>query len=353
MSENFDEIFGERLVKDAPKEELVPEIKDEGGDSVVAKEVERTVEEPVKVAQEINWLEHFNKEFSKGYKDKEEVKALFDKVGKYDEIETSNKDLQQKLVEYAELAKKVNPMEYFASEDEYVRNQFLKANKGKYSEEVLNTLSVLSPEKVGKLSFLDAVKTDLMINKDLSSEEATAYVNDRYGIESGEELDVAASAKLKVDAKDAKSRLSKLYEGIDIPKAVDIEGSRTTRKEAWNTPLREVVKGIDKIAIAEGVDFVVDDTMKSGLEEEIMSELLISGVNPTEETLKSVVGLAKDRLVLRNIDKVVKSIEGDLREKIKAEVRTEVHNDKPLNNDTRSDAQRSRTADDVVLDALR
>lgn len=355
---------GEQVVND-PKEEVEKKetekvdkkVDDKVDEKVVDKvdeKVDKKVDEPAKPEKsEVDLVSILNKDLERDFKDKDEIKALFDKAGKYDELQTSSDELKQKLAEYQKIAEGVDPLKYFANEDEYIRQQFLMNNKDKLSPESIDLLSGLSPAKVKKMSDLDAVKTSLMVDKGLSENQANLFMRDKYGVEDfNEELDDAAVAKIKVDAHDAKKNLSDLYNGINIPEKVDWETARTQLKQSWKKPLSETLKSLDKIELSEDISFVVEDDMKKGIEEAVMSELVLNGIKPSEEALGAIIGSVKDKILLNNMDTVMKSVESDLREKIKSELRTEVHNDKPVNNDNRGETIATKTADQAVLDAF-
>lgn len=305
--------------------------------------VEKPVDKPDPVSMFSQWS-------GKEFKSEEEIKAFIEKADQYDGLKTSSEELNQKLSEYKKIAEGVNPLSYFVNEDEYIRQQFLKNNKDKLSSEAIDALSSLTPEKVKKLDGASALITDLVVNSGLTREEAQAYVNSEYGIEEGEELDISTKAKMKISVNEAKSRLSKMYDGITIPEQTDWEATRGQLKESWSKPLQAAIEGLDKIEIAEGIDFVVDQSMREGLEQEIMAELLVSGVKPSEEALANAVGNARSRILERNMDKVVKSIESDLREKIKSELRADIHNDRPLNDATKP-TNKSVDRDTQILNA--
>lgn len=283
-------------------------------------------------------INSFSKKFGRDIKEESEIISLFEKADKLSEYEASNAEMAQKMAEMQSLLEKVDPMDNFLNEDEYLRQQFLKRNSDKMTNEGIKALSALSPSKIGEMKSIDALRVDLVVNEGLTGEEADAYLMRHYDLDDldSEEMDAATRASIKVDVKNAKKRLSDLYQGIDIPTKVDFEAARTQLKESWSSPLDQIVKGIDKIQLEEGFDFVVTDDMKQGLFEETLSEIMIRQLKPGQDSASQIVGAIKDKIVLRNIDKVVKSLTSDIREKIKAEVRAEIHNDKPLNNTSRS-----------------
>jgi hypothetical protein len=151
-----------------------------------------------------------------------------------------------------------------------------------------------------------------------------------------EDIEDGVKTAMKVDAIDSRRDVSKLYDGITIPEKVDYESARTQVKEAWDTAMPDLVKGIDKIQVDEGLDFVVTDEMKAGLVDKYTSLAMSNQMKPSEETAAEIVGAMKGELLLNNIDKFVKSLRADLEEGVKSETRKKLHNDKPVDNSSRA-----------------
>lgn len=333
------------------------------------KEVEKTEDKPIeKVSQEGQQTEKsanivtdevnldfsvFEKKFGRKIEKEEELKSLFENADKYVEVETSNKDLAQKLAEYQSLAERLDPLSNFLNEDEYVRQQFLKKSKDKFDGDVINALSTLSPSKIKNLPESEALKLSLMVEDGLTREEADAYLLKKYGTDSFdlEEMDLGVRAEIKVDAKSARAKLAKLYDGIDIPQKIDYETARKQVKESWEKPLDEIVKSIKTIKLDEGIDFVVTDDMKEGLFDGTLSELMAKQVKPSKEIGARLYAELQDKIVLSNMSKVVKSMKADLYEQVKEELRKQVHNDKPLNESSRT-GDASESNDDKVMRIL-
>jgi hypothetical protein len=324
----------EKTTETAPKEEAPK--KDEG----VSKGVKEGASEGVEKEDDVVFdITSFNKKFEKEFESEDALKALFEKADKYESTKTSYDETLQKMTEYENLVEKLDPMSNFLNEDEYKRQQFLMKNKDGMNDDAVKALSVLSPSKVNEMSDKDALKTQLMVDKGLSAMKAEAYLLNKYGIEEfgDEDIDIGVQATIDVDVHDAKKNLSSLYDGIDIPTKTDYATARTQLKDSWNEPLMEIVKGIDKIQVAEGLsDFVVTEKMKEGLVESTMQWLMSKQIKPSEDAAANIVGQIKDRIVLDNIDKVIKSAEADITEKVKAEMRKDIHNDKPLNESSRA-----------------
>jgi len=294
--------------------------------------IEKTEEKPEFDLTPLNTL------LGKNIESLDSLKSLFDKADSYDKTKSDYDDASQRLAEFKKIAEGVDPMSYFANEDEYVRQQFLKNNSDKLGEDAIKALSVLSPNKIKELDGIEALKINLMVNDGMSGEEAQAYLQRKYEVDefNSDDLELGTRAAIKKDVNDAKRELGKLYDGINIPDKVDFETARTQLKESWETPLKELVNGIDKIQIEEGLDFVVTDDMKEGLISESMNEMITNGIKPSEDAASKLIGKLKDKIILNNIDKFVKSLKADLSERLKAETRADIHNDKPFKEDIKA-----------------
>jgi len=277
------------------------------------------------------------KKFGKEIESEDALKSLFEKADKYDETRVSHEDAIKRLDEYKNLSEKLDPMSNFLNEDEYKRQQLLIKRKDELSDDAIKALSVLTPSKVKELSDQDALKTQLMIDKGLSEKKAELYLLNKYGIEDfSEGIDEGIKTAIEVDAIDARRNVAKVYDGIEIPTKVDYETARVQLKESWERPIPELIKSIDKIQIAEGLDFVVTDEMKAGLAESTMNWVMSKQMKPSEAAGAEIIGMVKDQLILKNIDKLAKSIVADTEEKMKAANRAAVHNDRPLNEGNRT-----------------
>lgn len=287
--------------------------------------------------------ELFGKTFG-GEWDENRIKETLDKSSKYESVLKEKEDYAKRVQEL-ESIEKVDPLQFFSSEESFIREQWLLKNKD-IDKNVLNVVSNLSPTKVEKLSDFDAVKTKLLIdNPDIEGGDkgAVDLLCERFGVTEEEladydSLDPLVKNKIKIESKSAKKELKSMFEGIELPKKVDIAETRQSIKTSWEAPLKELVKGIDKLQVAEGYDFIVTDEMKNGLFEEQISNISNHLVKLDEESAKFVAGEMRKELLVRNMDKIIQSVKKDMEEAIRAEIRAEVHNSKPLNNETRATA---------------
>ena len=295
--------------------------------------------------------EYFKNTFGVEVPDIESAKGIFEKASKFDEVFNERETYATRIAELEALESKVDPLSYFSSEDAFVREQFILKNKD-IDANVLNVVSNLSPSKVGGLSDFEAVKLKMFIdNPDLEGgqEGVVELLADRYGVTVEElsegDLSGVVKNKLKLDGKQAKEGLNKLYEGIDIPKKVDVNQVRTEVKTAWEAPLKEIVKGIDKISIAEGLDFVVTDDMKEGLYDEYLQSLGNSMTKPSVDIGKQIAGEMRKALLIDNIDKLAQFIDKQSEEKWKAHFKAQVHNPNPLNESPKGEGKTNAAQD--------
>lgn len=271
----------------------------------------------------------FNEKFGKNFESEDALVDYIEKGGKYD-------DLLNEL-ESVKSSAKVNPLDYFASTDDYVLQQFKKNKANQFSEEAFKALSKLSPSSIDKLNELEALKLDMLINNpELEGGESAIgdLLMDKYNVDDldWESLDVKTKNLIRIDAKSAKGNLKGLFSDITVPEVVDTQLVTKQLKDTWSNPMTELVKGIDKIKLAEGMDFVVSDDMKQGLLEEAMEDVVRGQVKPTKETASQVAGALRTKILERNMDKVVEFMRSSLEEQIKDKYRQKVHNTEPLNN---------------------
>jgi len=247
--------------------------------------------------------------------------------------------LTQKVSELTNLASKgISGREWFASDDEFIRQQFLTKRAGEYSEQAMKLLVNLSPEKVKNLDHVEAIKLSMMVeNPDLEKSEVDELIAEEYGLNEDDELSGAAKAKIKVNGNNAKKTLAKLYDGIEIPKAVDWESGRAALKSAWESPLKDLVDGITELKLTEEFSFNVSPEMKAGMVEEALNEVLSSQTKVSEEAAGVIAGKVRSKILEKNFDKIVKVLTDEISEREKERWRKEVHNDTGVNNDSRAE----------------
>lgn len=313
--------------------------------AIEAPQTEAPVVESAPVIEPTFDFDVFNKTFGGEYKDVDSIKGVFDKASKYEQVATEREQYSKRVAELEGLEAKVNPLNFFSSPDAYLREQFLLKNPS-LEPEVLRVVSDLTPGKIDGLDPLKALKVQMLVaNPDIDGGEdgVAELIASKYGISADElvdfeNLDRSVKNRIKLDAKTARVDLKKMYDGIDIPQTVDLGQMRTDIKTAWESPLKEIVKGIDKLRLADGYDFTVTDEMKAGILEERLSKLSNNLVKPTQEMGEELSAKIKKELLVKNMDKIVQFIDKTSEEKWKAHFRADVHNTQPLNDQDRQSA---------------
>lgn len=291
---------------------------------------------PVETGSTFDLVGEFNKKFSKEF-DESTLTSIVEKGSRYDDTEKSYLDLQDKYAKLSQdLSARTDPMQWFASEDEFVRNQLLKTKGDQFSSDALDVIKKLSPSSIDKLNPLEALKTEMLIsNPELEGgmDAVAELLLDKYGIEDDkwDDFDLKTKNRIKLDAKTAKANLKGLYADIKIPEKVDFNESRTQLEQTWKDPLKLTVEGLDKIQLAEGLDFTVTSEMKAGLEDELMGDILGGWLKPNKETAEAVIGKAREMLLIRNLDKVIDHISKTKDAEIKEIYRAKYENREPLN----------------------
>ena len=285
-------------------------------------------------------FEAINKRFGREFKDEDEIKSVFDKAGKYEEVLSDLQSKEDKISELEKLTGKLNPRSWFANDDEYVKNQFLINKKDSLSEAQIDALKGISPSNVDKLSPQDALKVDFIVNKGLSPEEAEALVETKYG--DVDEEDKGAIAQMKLDATSAKNGIKELYKGIDVPEQTDYIAKASENlnkiKGTWDTSLSEATKGLTEIKISEDFTFKATEQDLKSAKDFVYNQFVNNGVQPSEEMLSAAMSAMSDRIVLNNLDKILKARDANMEEVYKEKFRKEVHNDGSLNTNSRESA---------------
>jgi len=301
-------------------------------------------------------LKAFNEKFSRTFNDENEILNLFEKATKSDELERNFSELSQKYTEIEEAAiKGVDWQKWFKNEDEFKRQQFLMKHGDEYNEEAINVLNKLTPSSIEKMNAWDVLKTSLLLDKDIEGGEQAVVdlLMDKYGVDtdSWDSMDTKVKNQIKLDAKAARASLKGLYDGIELPRAVDPVTRSSQLKEVWESPLKDIVSGIDKLHIAEGIEFAVPEDLRSGIAEELMTEVVRGRMTPSVEVGAELAARARERILMRNLDKIVAHVENLADAKAKEKYRAKVENNEPVNNEA-GNSEAGTTSQKALVDFL-
>ena len=320
----------------------VVEDSEEVAEEVIVSEDVSTEESEVVTEFNLDY-ESFNKKFGTEL-NAESFEEFINKGKSYGELEGKVSQYETDLASKDDLlSKQFDPLEYFASEEDYLSQQVKK----KFPDKDPNVLVKITPSKVEAMSGWDALKNELLVNTpNLEGGEAGAdeMLRIKYGIEEDLPMEDWTRAQRNMVAQDslkAKDSLKELNNDIKVPERVDYKSLQAQNKESWNQPLTDTINGIDEIKLTEDFSFKLTPEMKQGLHEEFINEIASSNKRLSEDTLSEVAGELRSRMLERHLDKVISAVDARAEERVKAEYRKKVHNEQPLNTDTRPDGELS------------
>lgn len=301
-------------------------------------------------------IEFFNKSFGTKFDTEDALKNALQDSSKA-------KDLESKLLEYESLKSDIeyykngyNPLDLFASEDDFRVQQFKKQNPDKDAS-VAHKAFTSDLSKQDDLDVL--VMYEMLNNPGLKGGEAGAreIVADQYGVdmEDRDSWTTLVQNKLKKAANLARSEIKGMKDGIELPKVVDLKSQREADiaaqnahkeelKTKWSATVDNMFNHMDKVPIyekdADGKDvellnYVMDDKSKSALKQEVYEYVVNSGKDLTEDNINEAGQLVYSRFVLNNVAKIVKSYANDLLAKQEKKVDTEIHNAEKVTTDTK------------------
>lgn len=349
MSDLFDIVKGSGVNVEAESAELnMPvaddDILDTPAPLIPEEPVETVVPKKTEEKPELTFdLGSFNKKFSKEFASEDDILGTIEKATKYSELESKLAEITEKYAEMEEIAKKgTDPMKWFANSDEYIRQQFLLKKGSEFTPDAMNVLTKLTPSSIDKMNAWDALKTSMLIDGEFEGGEEAAkeLLMDKYNVDGDnwDEFDTKTRNLIKLDAKQAKASLKSVFDGIELPREVNFEQSKQQLKDVWQSPLTEIVKGVDKIKIADGIDFAVSDDMKSGILEEAMNEIISNRVSPSKDSGAELASTIREKILIRNLDKVLAHHRSVVESEVKAQYRAKIENNEPVNNGSK-DAQ--------------
>lgn len=249
-------------------------------------------------------------------------------------VEELQGQLSETTKKYQELEQKykqeLNPLSYFANENEYKRQVLLK----KHPELDPSVLSKVVSSDIEKLSPLDAIKLNMQIqDADIyrNEKEVIEAIEDEFQIEelSEKTLDEIPSLernKILKKAKEAKKYFKTLQDGIELPKEVDTEAIQKekqqkaeTIKENWKPWLQnELPKELKEIKISKTVEgkenvlhtFDIDKKFVDQIISNVENTASLLGEKGSEFSDKNKAELVKsvrDLYILNNLHSIVKS----------------------------------------------
>lgn len=330
-----------------PSSEETTEQAEEQGEEIQSSENEDVPKEetPTETVFDINEI---NKRFGTNFTDEDSLKSALSSQqteelqGKLTELETQIQELEAVKEENVMLRESLDPMKYFASEDDYKIAQFKK----QFPDKDAATAYQLFSEDLSKFSDKDVLAYEMMLdNPGLDKATVMEVVNDKYGIEDGEELDRVQMAKIKVDANKARKNMGALKSQINLPDKVDVDALSNQQKElreqkaqrlseGWRNVGNEIAKTLDDIVVKDTIDgkdvelfrYSIDKDFPGDVVESVANIMSQTGVEVSKEAAQSAAEVFKEKYLARNIDKILKAAVDHVKAKAEEERLNKQHN---------------------------
>jgi len=308
----------------------------------VKPDADKKVEEPEKNVEIVPTPEFDKKKFITSIFDQEfddETQA----AEHYRSLKQSATETEAYKKKIEELEAGLDPLKYFANENEYKRQMLLKQFP-EYDPQLLTTITVGDLDKLSPIDII-ALKYQLK-DPDIykSKESALKVINKTFGYDpelTFEEQDEVTQLEILKSAKEAKKDFNEIKSKISLPEKVDLKAvnekqaaENLAKQETLKVQLRPLLETIplklkdEKITLkdiaADGSETVVfeyqiDDDYIKEVEKEITktTEVLAQrGVDlnamQKNKILEDTVKQLKDTYVAKNIDKVLKAFKTKL-----------------------------------------
>lgn len=188
--------------------------------------------------------------FGREFKGDEDIETFRSSLTGYENQLNEYKTREaQWLSEKEELSKAVNPREWFANDELFIVNALLKKFPDK-SPMALTQISATDYSKTYIDNPVEVLALDLMLEHPgiyTSKTEAVEDVLARYNVTDPEELTEQAKRLMKVDAKSAADKFTKLKSEIELPKPVDRSAEITAKTQAETERQNKIKEATDPL----------------------------------------------------------------------------------------------------------
>lgn len=242
-------------------------------------------------------------------------------------------DVETAKQRYQEMQSKASQSEQMFAND-YMKglNEYVKSGG---TREVYDKIVNVD---ISKLDGVDAIKTMIMWeNPGLDEEDVRLALMDKYRqLDDDSDHDKrVGKVQLLLDEKDARKKLAEIQ---DSHKSVGperdqkmFEMQEAKRIDAWTPHTQNMVKGLNSLDVDLGGgskftfnEFTEQD--KTELMSEMMNIVKFSGLNTTQEDMKTMQAVLRERAIIKKFDKIVNAIYNEAASTSAKAARNEYHN---------------------------
>jgi hypothetical protein len=339
----LDEIPEQEVDKPEEKPEekkvnVTGDIEDKKGESV---------DKPIENVETKFDISFFNKSFNTQFDSEDALKNALQSSSKAQELESKLSEYETLKSDIEYYKNGINPLDYFASEDDFRVQQFKIQHPDKDSSIAYKAFT----SDLSKVDDLDVlVMYELVNDPGLKGGDAGAkeIIESDYGvsIEERDSWTTLQENKLRKAANLARTELKEMKDGIKLPENVNLNSKRETdlaaqiekqaqSKMKWTATVDNMFSNMDKVPIydvdADGkqvelLSYVMDDKSKTFLKQNITDYVVNSNKDITEESVKEAGQIVYSRFILDNLPKIIKSYATDLLSKQEKVIDEKIHN---------------------------
>jgi len=319
----------------------------------------------------------FNKRFGTEFADEDTFKSSLNRLNdlnEFDTLKTEREELQGKMTEleakYTEAKDLLDPRKYFASEEEYKRQQILTQHGQELNPAVLNKIVSTDLSEMNDVDVLILGKQ--VANPNIIGGEAGAreMIYQQLGVDPEESPADWTQLTKNLVAENAlamRKELSKIKD-VEVPEAVDFEAQRASRieqaaqtkeqlKESWTAKASELVNGFNSLNLSRETEegksevyfsYEIDPEFKAAATDLVVGYLVDTGKEPSKENVQEAEQYVQDLFWRKNGNTIVQAYGKDVEAKLIEKHNIEQDNPKPPNEQEAPEGDASKANADLI-----
>lgn len=322
-----------------------------------------TTPEPIQT----DYISSLNTKFKTSFKSDDDLKSVLENAAKTQALQEQLKEFETLKGDMEYYKKGVNPLDYFASEDDYRMQQFKKTNPDKDAG-VANKMFTTDLDKLSDLDVLTQYELlhGTFTDGEVGAKELVAaqYELDLNDPESWTRLSKNTMARA---AAKARSEIKELKGSIKLPETIDLASKREAEKatalqraellkQGWGDVVPKMMTDLKEVAINDTdkdgkeeplLKYVIDEDAKKELGAEVMDYLISNNKDINEENVKEAAIGVQREYVLRNLPKILKAYATTLVAEIDRKKDEETANPNPIKGEVKpaADAAAAKQAE--------
>jgi len=303
----------------------------------------------------------FNKMFGSEFTDEENLKSSLNRLNDlkdFDTLKAEREEYQGKMTElqakYEEAKDLLDPRKYFASEEEYKRQQILQQHGQELNPAVLNKIVSADFSTMSDVEVLVLSKQVANPNIIGGEEGAREMIYQQLGVDPDEapgDWNQLTKNMVAEKALEMRRELAKIKD-IEVPEKVDFEAARAEReaqaasakeelKGSWGNVVKEMVEGFNTLDLSrkgEGetgdevyFSYEIDNEFKQQAADLVVGYLVDNNMEPSKENVREAGSYVQDLFWRKNGNAIVQAYGRDVEAKLIEKYNIDNDNPKPPN----------------------